>query len=201
MTDTKKPIEFLFDFGSPNAYLAHKVIPALVARAGVTFSYVPILLGGVFKSTGNQSPVTAYAGIANKLAYARMDMQRFIARHGLSAFRPNPHFPVNTVTLMRGCLAAKRDGNFARYVDVAFAAMWEQGLKLDDPTVFVAALDAGGLDGQALLEATQDPAIKAELIASTEAAVARGCFGSPTFLVGDEIWFGKERLDEVVAAA
>ena len=189
--------EFLFDFGSPNAYLAHKVLPGIEARTGAKFAYVPILLGGVFKLTGNQSPMAAFAGIMNKLEYEELETRRFIARHGLTAFRFNPNFPVNTLTIMRGALAAETQDCFVPYVEAMFRAMWEEGLKLDEPAVIGAALDAAGLDGAGLLARTQDPAVKDRLLANTEAAVARGVFGAPSFLVGGELFFGKDRLGAV----
>ena len=129
-------IQFYFDFGSPNAYLCHRVIPAIEARTGARFNYVPVLLGGIFKLTGNQSPAQAFAGIKNKPEYQRLEMRRFIDKHGLSAFRSNPNFPVNTLQLMRGAVAAQTLGVFEAYVDAMFACMWERGLKMDDATVF-----------------------------------------------------------------
>ncbi len=189
--------EFLFDFGSPNAYLAHKVLPGIEMRTGVTFAYVPILLGGVFKLTGNKSPMVAFAGVKNKLAYEELETRRFIARHNLTAFRFNPNFPVNTLTIMRGALAAEAQGCFAPYAEAVFRAMWEEGLKLDEPEVIRAALDRAGLDGAGLLALTQDPAVKDRLLANTEAAVARGVFGAPSFFVDGELFFGKDRLGAV----
>ncbi|HWA59864.1 MAG TPA: 2-hydroxychromene-2-carboxylate isomerase [Caulobacteraceae bacterium] len=196
--------EFLFDFGSPNAYLAHRVIPDIEARTGVTFTYVPVLLGGVFKATGNRSPMEAFGGVRNKLAYEGLETRRFVARHGLTKYRQNPHFPVNTLLMMRGAEAAKDLGVFAPYVEACFAAMWEQGRKMDDPAVVAETLAGAGLPAQKLLEMTQDPAIKARLVANTEAAVERGVFGSPTFFLGEEMWFGKDRLrdlEEAIVAA
>ncbi|WP_064574208.1 2-hydroxychromene-2-carboxylate isomerase [Cupriavidus gilardii] len=189
--------QFLFDFGSPNAYLAHKVIPAIEARTGATFEYVPILLGGLFRLTGNRSPMEAFAGIKNKPEYGRLEMQRFIRRHGLTAFRMNPHFPVNTLQIMRGAIAASHDGSFARYVDAVFGAMWERGLKMDDPAVIASVLDQAGLDGSRLLEAINQPAVKETLLGNTQRAFERGAFGAPTFFVDDEIFFGKDSLRDV----
>lgn len=190
-------VEFYFDFGSPNAYLSHKVIPRIEARTGAAFAYVPVLLGGIFKLTGNQSPAMAFAGIRNKLAYDQREMQRFIARHGLTLYRMNPHFPVNTLQLMRGAVAAQEAGVFAAYVDAVYAAMWEQGLKMDDPAVFRQALVDAGLPADQLLALIQTDAVKGRLLSNTEAAVEAGAFGSPTFLVGSELFFGKDRLREV----
>ncbi len=192
--------EFHFDFGSPNAYLAHRVLPAVEARTGIRFKYVPILLGGVFKATGNRSPGETFAGVPARLAYERLEIQRFVARHNLTEFRRNPHFPVNTLSLMRGAVAAEMDGRLAAYVTAAFHHMWEDPKKMDDPATFQAALDASGLDGAQTMARIQDPAVKAALVANTEASVARGCFGAPTFFVGEQIYFGKDRLPDVEAA-
>ncbi|MCC6719203.1 MAG: 2-hydroxychromene-2-carboxylate isomerase [Acetobacteraceae bacterium] len=196
----KPAVEFHFDFGSPNAYLAHRVIPAIEARTGVRFSYVPVLLGGVFKATGNRSPGEAFAGIRNKPEYERLEMRRFIARHGLHAFRRNPYFPVNTLQIMRGAVAAGQDGNLAAYAEAMFRGMWEAEKKLDEAEVIRAWLDEAGLDGAHTLARIQDGAVKAALIGNTEASVARGCFGAPTFFVGEEMWFGKDRLRDVEEA-
>jgi 2-hydroxychromene-2-carboxylate isomerase len=190
-------IEFLFDFGSPNAYLCHKVIPAIEARTGATFEYVPILLGGLFKLANNRSPVEAFAGIPNKLAYDRLEMQRFIATHGLTRFRFNPFFPVNTLKVMRGACAAQRIGCFARYVEVVFAAMWEEGRDMDDVEVIAATLTDGGLDAQRIAALSQDAEVKNVLLHNTQSAHDRGAFGSPSFFTGDHLWFGKDRLRDV----
>ena len=192
--------EFLFDFGSPNAYLAHRAIPAIEARTGARFTYVPVLLGGVFKATGNRSPMEAYAGIPAKLAYEALEMRRFVARHGITAYAPNPHFPVNTLAIMRGAVAAGRLGVFAPYVEAVFRAMWEQGLKMDDPAVIGEALNAAGLPAGELIALTQEAEVKEELVANTRAAVERGVFGSPSFFVVDALYFGKDRLGDVEAA-
>ena len=194
-----KTLEFLFDFGSPNVYLAWKALPPILRRTGASLQVTPILLGGLFKLTDNRSPVEAFAGVKGKLAYENLETQRFVARHGLSAFRMNPHFPVNTLLIQRGLVAAGRAGVAEAYREAVLAAMWEQGLKMDDPAVVAQVLDAAGLDSRALLEATQDPAVKAALMAATEAAAARGAFGAPTFFVGAEMFFGKDRLGQVEA--
>jgi 2-hydroxychromene-2-carboxylate isomerase len=189
--------QFLFDFGSPNAYLCHRVLPALEARTGAKVEYLPILLGGLFRLANNRSPMEAFRDIPTKRAYDRHDMARFVARHGLSRFRMNPHFPVNTLRIMRGALAAQRMGCFEPYVEAVFAAMWEQERNMDHVPTIVEVLERAGVDAAALLERSQDPEVKAALLANTEAAHARGAFGSPTFFVGGEMWFGKERLCEV----
>jgi 2-hydroxychromene-2-carboxylate isomerase len=190
-------VEFHFDFGSPNAYLVHKLIPQVEQRTGARFDYVPILLGGVFKLTNNQPPMVQFKDVVSKQNYQRLEMVRFVRKHGLSQFRMNPHFPVNTVQVMRGAVAAEIDGQLARYVDAVFRNMWEEGLKMDDPAVITAALTQSGLDGARTLARIQDQDVKDKLLANTEASVARGTFGAPTFFVGDEMFFGKDRLREV----
>ena len=190
-------VQFLFDFGSPNAYFCHKVIPQVEARTGVKFEYVPILLGGLFKITGNRSPAEAFAGIVNKQAYNKLEVDRFVAKHGLAKYRFNPHFPVNTLKIMRGAVAAQALGCFERYVDAMYAAMWEQQRNMSDDAQIADVLGAAGLDAQAIADKSQDPDVKARLLANTESAAERGAFGSPTFFVGNEIWFGKEHLRDV----
>jgi 2-hydroxychromene-2-carboxylate isomerase len=190
-------VEFHFDFGSPNAYLAHLVVPEIEARTGVRFTYVPVLLGGVFKATGNVSPAVSLRGVKNKGEYAQRETQRFLARHHITAYRFNPHFPVNTLAIMRGAVAAQRLGCFARYVDAVFAHMWAEPKKMDDPVVIEAALRESGLPAGEILALTADPGVKQELLDNTERSVARGTFGSPSFYVGDELFFGKDRLREV----
>jgi len=192
-------IDFIFDFGSPNAYLSWKVLPGIAARTGAAINLIPCLLGGIFKATNNQSPMAAFGGVTGKLAYEGLETRRFVAKHGLTKFASNPHFPVNTLMIMRGMVAAKRAGVADVYLEAVLKAMWEDGQKLDDPEVVVRVLDAAGLDGSALAAATQDPEVKAELVANTEAAVARGVFGIPTFFVGGEMFFGKARLGQVEA--
>ncbi len=195
--------EFLFDFGSPNAFLAHRVIPEIERRTGAKFDYMPVLLGGIFKATGNKSPMEAFGHIPAKMAYEQRETQRFIRRHAITDFTFNPFFPVNTLNLMRMAVAAQAEGILPRYMDAVFHHMWIEPKKMDDPEIVKAALTESGLD-PALLERAQAPDVKAGLIANTEAAVKRGVFGIPTFFVGDEIFFGKDRLrdvEEAIAAA
>jgi len=192
-----KSLELIFDFGSPNAYLCMKALPELLDRTGADLVITPCLLGGIFKATGNKAPMIQYADAPAKLAYENLEMRRFIAKHGLVKFRINPHFPVNTLTIMRGAIVADDEDNLDDYVDAVNRAMWEEGLKMDDPEVIATFLSANGFDGPALLARTQEPAIKAKLVANTEAAVARGVFGIPTFFVGTEMFFGKDRLAQV----
>ena len=194
-------VEFHFDFGSPNAYLSHKVIPDVEARTGVSITYVPVLLGGVFKATGNQSPVMAFAGIRNKPEYERLEMMRFIERHGLTqAFAMNPHFPVNTLAIMRGAVAAQHLDVFKPYVNAIYAAMWQGAQKMDDPETIGRVLAAADLPADALMAKAQDSEIKQELVDNTTASVERGNFGSPTFFVKERMWFGKDRLRDVEEA-
>jgi 2-hydroxychromene-2-carboxylate isomerase len=194
------PVEFHFDFGSPNAYLAHLAIPEIEQRTGAKFDYEPVLLGGVFKLTNNRSPAESLAGIKNKPEYERLETERFVQRHGIEAYQRNPFFPVNTLTLMRGAVAAQRLGGFARYVDEIYRHMWAEPKKMDDPDVLRAALTESKLEAEPLLALTQTAEVKDELRANTERSVARGTFGSPTFFVGDEIFFGKDRLHDVEEA-
>jgi 2-hydroxychromene-2-carboxylate isomerase len=189
-------VDFCFDFVSPNAYLAHKVIPAIEQRSGVTFNYVPVLLGGVFKLTNNQSPVVLFKDVANKRAYNQSETQRFIAKH-VVPFKRNPHFPINTVTVMRGAIVAQLEGFFAEYVDAIYHSMWEEPRKMDEPAIIRAALQESDIDPDRILQRVQDQDIKDALTKSTEDAVARGIFGCPSFFVGGEMFFGKDRLREV----
>ena len=195
-----KTVDFIFDFGSPNAYLAYRVLPAILERTGAKMKLIPSLLGGIFKATNNQSPMMAFGGVKGKLEYENLETRRFIKKHGLTDFKMNPHFPVNTLTLMRGAIYAEREGFLDAYVQAGLKAMWEDGQKMDDPEVFVSVMNEAGLDGAAILAGTQAPDAKAGLIANTEAAVGRGVFGIPTFFVGDEMYFGKNTLGEVEAA-
>ncbi|TRW17443.1 2-hydroxychromene-2-carboxylate isomerase [Glacieibacterium frigidum] len=188
-------IEFLFDFGSPTTYLAHKRLPAIIARTGATVDYVPVLLGGVFKATGNASPVSVPA----KGAYMNADMGRFAAREGI-VLNFNPHFPINTLQLMRIAAGLKDDARFEAYVDATFDAMWAQPVNMGDPAAAAAAFAAAGLDPAELGAIAEAQASKDRLKAATEAAVARGVFGAPTFFVDGAMYFGQDRLDWVEAA-
>ena len=192
-------VEFHFDFGSPNAYLSHLVIPDIERRTGVRFVNVPVLLGGVFKLTNNRSPAESLVGIRNKPEYQRLETARFVKRHGITRFAPNPFFPVNTLVLMRGAIAAQRMGVFAQYVDEIYRHMWAEPKKMDDPVVLRAALLESRLDADAIL-ALQTQDVKDELLANTQRSVERGTFGSPTFFVDDEIYFGKDSLRDVEEA-
>jgi 2-hydroxychromene-2-carboxylate isomerase len=190
-------VEFLFDFGSPNAYLSHKIIPGIEKRAGAKFEYVPVLLGGIFKLTNNKPPMIAFGEVKGKLAYEQRETARFIRRHGITQYKFNPHFPVNTLALMRMAVAARESGAPMPYVDAVFHHMWEAPKKMDDAQVIRAALLESGLDADALIAAAQTAEVKQRLMANTEEAVANGVFGSPSFLVGGELFFGKDRLRDV----
>jgi 2-hydroxychromene-2-carboxylate isomerase len=190
-------VEFHFDFGSPNAYLAEIALPAIEQRTGVKFEYVPVLLGGVYKATGNLSPAESLRGIKNKPEYNAIETQRFLRRHNITKFKMNPFFPVNTLALMRGAVAAQFEGMFEPYFRAAYNHMWVEPKKMDDPAVFREAFRSSGIDIDRLVARSQQDDVKKKLIENTNNAVARGTFGSPTFFVGDEIYFGKDSLRDV----
>ena len=192
-----KTVEFIFDFASPNAYLSTKALEDIARRNDAEVNYIPCLLGGIFKLTGNQAPFVTYANIKGKQEYNRLETQRFIAKHNLTSYKMNPHFPMNTVTLMRGLIVAEGQGQKHEYIDAVLKAMWEDGENMGDADVIAAVLTKAGLDGAAIVEKTQDADVKAKLVENTSAAVERGAFGIPTFFVGDEMFFGKERLGQV----
>ena len=189
--------QFMFDFGSPNAFLSHEAIPAIEQRTNVKFEYVPILLGGIFKATNNKSPAETLAGVKNKPEFHALETERFVKRFHVKPYVWNPFFPVNTLNLMRAAVAAQLEAVFEKYVDAAFHHMWVEPKKMDDPEVAAKALTASGLDAAKLFARAQEPEVKAKLIENTQQAVERGAFGSPTFFVGKEMFFGKEQLREV----
>jgi 2-hydroxychromene-2-carboxylate isomerase len=190
-------VEFHFDFGSPNAYLAELMLPAIEQRRGVKFDYVPVLLGGVYKATGNMSPADSLRGIKNKPEYNALETQRFLRRHKITKFQSNPFFPVNTLTLMRGAVAAQYEGLFEPYFRAAYHRMWVEPKKMDDPKVFRDAFVSSGIDVDRIIARAQRDDVKKKLIENTNDAVARGTFGSPTFFVGSEIYLGKDSLRDV----
>jgi len=190
-------VQFQFDFGSPNAYLAARVIPDIERRTSTKFDYVPVLLGGIYKLTGNSSPADYLKGVRNKPDYMALETERFIRRHGITTFRRNPFFPVNTLQLMRGAVAAEAEGVFWPYFQAVYRHMWEEPKKMDDPGVMRHALTSSGIDADRIIARSQDPAIKNRLMALTQDAVDRGAFGSPTFFVNDEMFFGKDQLRDV----
>jgi 2-hydroxychromene-2-carboxylate isomerase len=197
-----KPVtaQFLFDFGSPNAYLAERVIPDIERRTGVKFEYVPVLLGGIFKLTGNRSPAESLLGIKNKLDFMELETQRFIRRYHITTFRKNPFFPVNTLQLMRGAVAAQFEGIFDAYFRAAYHHMWEEPKKMDDPQIAREAFVSSNIDFDRLFARAQQADVKGRLIELTQNAVDRGAFGSPTFFVDKEMFFGKDQLRDVEEA-
>ncbi|MGZ5875217.1 MAG: DsbA family protein [Bradyrhizobium sp.] len=190
-------VEFHFDFGSPNAYLAELVLPQIEKRTGVKFTYVPVLLGGIYKATNNMSPAESLRGIRNKPEYQALETRRFIARHNITTFQPNPFFPVNTLMLMRGAVAAQFENMFEPYFRAAYHHMWEDPKKMDDPGIFRDAFILSGIDIDRLIARAQQDDVKRKLIENTSDAVERGTFGSPTFFVGKEMFFGKDQLRDV----
>lgn len=193
-------IEFHFDFGSPNAYLSHLVIPAIELRTGTKFKYVPVLLGGVFKATNNASPAVTLQGVKNKPEYNQLETKRFLAKHEITSFASNPFFPVNTLQIMRGAVYANREGFLEKYVDEVYRHMWSEPKKMDESEVILAALMASGFDVEKFQLGIQDPNVKQALIENTDRSVGMGNFGSPTFFVNDDIYFGKDKLVEVEEA-
>ncbi|MFN7619932.1 MAG: 2-hydroxychromene-2-carboxylate isomerase [bacterium] len=196
-----RTIDFIFDFASPNGYFALKGLQGVSERTGASINLIPCLLGGIFKATGNQAPFVAFGGVKWKLDYEMLEIRRFVTRYSLTAFRMNPNFPINSLTAMRGLCAVEPGPDFDRYVEAVSAGFWERGLAMGDPAVLQSVLDEAGLDGADLMARAQTHDVKARLAANTEAAVARGVFGVPTFFVGEEMFFGKERLDQVEAQA
>ena len=194
-----RTIDFIFDFASPNGYFALKGLQGVSERTGASINLIPCLLGGIFKATGNQAPFVAFGGVKGKLDYEMLEIRRFVTRYSLTDFRMNPNFPINSLTAMRGLCAVEPGPDFDRYVEAVLGGFWERGLAMGDPAVLQSVLDEAGLDGADLMARAGSDAAKARLAANTEAAVARGVFGVPTFFVGDEMFFGKERLDQVEA--
>jgi len=191
-----KTVEFFYDFGSPTVYLAATQLPDIAASVGATIDWRPMLLGGVFKSTGNQSPVVVPA----KAAYMNNDLKRFAKRYGVP-FRFNPHFPINTLALMRGAVAYQDDAVAAStYRDAIFTAIWVEARNLNEPDVIGQVLSDAGLDPAELMNRIGQQTVKDQLIANTEEAVNRGVFGAPTFFVGEQMFFGQDRLDFVAEA-
>jgi 2-hydroxychromene-2-carboxylate isomerase len=190
-------LEFFYDYGSPYSYLANSQLPGLCDRTGCELVYRPMLLGGVFKATGNRSP--AMEPVEAKRAYGGVEMRRFVAHYGV-AFQPNPHFPIDTLRMMRATHGALRSGVFERFHAALYPAFWAEGKNLGEESVLCEVLDAAGLDGKALLEAAADPEVKQALRATTDEAIERGAFGAPTFFVGDEMFFGADRLSFVERA-
>jgi 2-hydroxychromene-2-carboxylate isomerase len=194
---SRKCVEFFYDVGSPASYLAFKCLPSLAAERGAAVVWRPMLLGGVFKATGNASPMMVPA----KARWMVGDLQRWAQRHGV-AFNHNPHFPINTLTLMRGAagLQMRDEALFARYNEWVFDALWQRGLNLGDAALLASGLAEIGIESEDFAVLVGDPAVKARLIATTEEAVTRGAFGAPSFFVDDCLFFGQDRLDFVAEA-
>ncbi len=189
--------QFHFDVLSPNAYLVHRVLPEIEGRTGVVFDYVPVSLAGIMTLTGNRPPMRAFAGVKGKTEYIKLEIRRFVAKHSLSKFAFNPHFPLDTKAVMRGAIAAKEAGCLAPYGEAMFRTMWEEGAQLEDPAAVAQAVEAAGLDAVGLMARAATPEMDAALEANTQASVARGTFGIPTFFVGEEIFFGKDSLGDL----
>jgi 2-hydroxychromene-2-carboxylate isomerase len=190
-----KRLEFFFDFGSPTTYLAHTQMPVIASRTGAEVIYRPMLLGGVFKATGNQSP----AMIAAKSKWMDSDLKAFARRYGVPYAR-NPWFPVNTMMLMRGAVAMQKENRLAPYADAVFRAMWVEPQNMNDPQVVGAVLAKAGFEPKEMLAAIDEQSVKDALRKNTEEAVSRGVFGAPTFFIGDKMFFGQDRLDFVEEA-
>ncbi|WP_341712741.1 2-hydroxychromene-2-carboxylate isomerase [Erythrobacter sp.] len=193
MTQT---VEFIFDLVSPNAYLAWWPLREMLERQGAELEITPVFLGGMHKLTGNAPPFARDAEIRGKNAYASLEMRRFIDRHGLTGFRMPEQFPFNTILPQRMLLAADGAERVA-LAEALLKALWEDGVSAGDPDALATAASAAGLDAPAIMAATQEDAVKQRLIANTDSAVERGAFGIPTFFVGGEMWFGKERLGQI----
>jgi 2-hydroxychromene-2-carboxylate isomerase len=195
-----KNVELIFDFASPNAYLVLPVLREITMRTGASLTITPCLLGGIFKATSNQAPFVAFAPVKGKMDYEMLETRRFIAKHGFTKFSMNPNFPINSIHAIRGLIAAQNAGVGDAYMDTVLSGFWEQGANMGHKGVIEEVLTAAGLDGAALMEAAGSDEVKATLLANTENAVTRGAFGIPTFFVGSEMFFGKERLGQVEEA-
>jgi 2-hydroxychromene-2-carboxylate isomerase len=192
-----KTFDFIYDFGSPNVYLMHKIMDQIEERAGAKANYVPVLLGGIFKLTENKPPLVQFDGIRGKIEYERRVMHRFIEKYDIP-FQFNPHFPVMTTAVMRGALFAQDKDYYAQYLDVVFDAIWQHGLKMDDPEVVENTLESADLPAVEIIAGAQTDAIKKGLFATTQVAADRGAFGAPMVFVGDEPFFGKDSIDEMI---
>ena len=187
-------VDFIFDFASPNAYFCHKLIPIIENRTDVSFNYIPCLLGGIFKLSGNQPPFMAFADIPNKNAYQMIEIERFVKQHELTKYQFNSNFPINTVQIQRGSIAAQELNVFDQYLDVVITAMWEDNKNLNDLDILKATLNENNMDVETIFNIVNSQECKDRLIANTSAAVERGAFGVPTFFLDDQIFFGKDHL-------
>lgn len=196
---TMSELEIVWDFASPNSYFVHRVLPGILERTGASLRYRICLLGGLFRESGNTEPMVKYAATPNRLKYEQLELQRFVARHGLTKFHWNPHFPLRTVTAMRAALLVE-PSRLPAFIEAGMAAAWEEGRNISEAEVLRAVLDEAGFDGAALVEGAGAPEVKARLIENTAQAVKDGVFGVPTFFVGDRMFWGKERLGQVEEA-
>ena len=187
--------DFLYDFASPYTYLVHKVLPEIEARTGARAVYKPVLLGGIFKATGNISPLQ----VAAKLTYQSADIRRFVKHHNIS-YQHNPHFPVMTLNLMRGAIFATNTAYEKTYINTVFDAMWIKGRKMDDPNTVFKVLTSADLPASQIIAGMAEPLVKSALITATQDAVDRGVFGAPTLIVEDEMFFGKDALSDLERA-
>ena len=188
--------KFIFDFGSPKSYLVYKLVPGIEERTKVKAEYIPVLLGGIFKSINNVSPIEAFKTVPSKGAYDDLDTKRFVKKHDLD-FNFNSNFPINTLNLMRGAVYAQENGFFEKYVEVVFKSMWVDNKKMDDIEVIQSVLKENELPTKDIFEGTQDQNVKNKLIENTNYAVEQGAFGAPSFLIDGELFFGKETLQDV----
>ena len=192
-------LDFIFDFGSPNAYLVHKVLPKFRLVNNIRINYVPCLLGGIFKQTNNRSPMEAFANVLGKSDYENLELKRFIEKHKIKNYKPNPFFPVNTLLLMRGAIVAQQENWLNNYVEAGFHHMWEDPKNMGDEEIFKNAMLSSGFNISDLLKKIQANEVKQQLITNTKRAVEKGVFGVPTFFLGNQMFFGKERLMQIEA--
>ena len=191
-------VDFIFDFASPNAYLCHKAIQNLEKTHDIKFNYIPCLLGGIMKLSNNQPPMVTLADIPNKLKYEfDTAFNRFMKEHNITKFKMNEHFPVNTISLIRGAIVAQKNDFFESYVEIVLSGLWEQSLKLDTPEALHELLNNNDCYPDLVIEGIDKDEIKAELIANTSEAVEKGAFGIPTFFVENEMFYGKDSLREL----
>lgn len=195
-----KTLEFYFDFTSPNVYLAYKALPPILERSGATLKLRLCLLGGIFKESGNIAPFFTFQKVKGRLEYEQLELRRFLKAHGIERFQWTPHFPPNTVLMMRAALAVEDTGGLARFVEAGLSAVWERGLDVSQPDVVRDILSEAGLNADQVFELAGSDRIKERLRQNTADAVARGVFGMPSFFVGDEMFFGKDRLLQVKEA-
>ena len=188
--------KFIFDFGSPKTYLVYKLLPGIEKRTNIKAEYVPVLLGGIFKSTNNVSPIESFKTVPAKGKYDDLDTERFVKKHDI-AFNFNSNFPINTLNLMRGAIFAQENGIFDKYVEVVFKSMWVDNQKMDELEVVQSVFLKNKLPVKEIFEGTQDQKIKDKLIKNTSEAVEKGVFGAPSMLVNNELFFGKETLQDV----